>query len=29
MLNYGRNTFLVTLVAHIVYGALVGLIVKV
>ncbi len=28
MLNYGRNTFLVTLVAHIVYGALVGLIVR-
>jgi hypothetical protein len=27
MLNYGRNTFLVTLAAHIVYGALVGLIV--
>jgi hypothetical protein len=27
MLNYGRSTFLVTLVAHIVYGALVGLIV--
>jgi hypothetical protein len=24
MLNYGRNTFLVTLAAHIVYGALVG-----
>jgi hypothetical protein len=29
MLNYGRNTFLVTLAAHIVYGALVGLIVRV
>ena len=29
MLNYGRNTFLVTLAAHIVYGALVGLIVHV
>jgi hypothetical protein len=28
MLNYGRSTFLVTLVAHIVYGALVGLIVS-
>ena len=27
MLNYGRNTFLVTLAAHVVYGALVGLIV--
>jgi hypothetical protein len=27
LLNYGRNTFLVTLAAHIVYGALVGLIV--
>jgi hypothetical protein len=24
MLNYGRNTFLVTLAAHIVYGAIVG-----
>ena len=24
MLNYGRNTFLVTLVAHIVYGAIIG-----
>jgi hypothetical protein len=29
MLNYGRSTFIVTLVAHIVYGALVGLIVRV
>jgi len=29
MLNYGRSTFVVTLVAHIVYGALVGLIVRV
>jgi hypothetical protein len=29
MLNYGRGTFLVTLAAHIVYGALVGLIVHV
>lgn len=28
MLNYGRNTFLVTLTAHIVYGALVGLVVR-
>ena len=25
MLNYGRSTFVVTLVAHIAYGALVGL----
>ena len=24
MLNYGRNTFLVTLIAHIAYGAIVG-----
>lgn len=24
MLNYGRNTFLITLVAHIAYGAIVG-----
>jgi hypothetical protein len=24
MLNYGRNTFLVMLVAHIAYGAIVG-----
>jgi hypothetical protein len=29
MLNYGRSTFLVTLVAHLAYGALVGLIVRV
>jgi hypothetical protein len=29
MLNYGRNTFLVTLAAHIVYGALVGLVVRI
>jgi hypothetical protein len=29
MLNYGRNTFLVTLAAHIVYGALVGLVTRV
>jgi len=29
MLNYGRSTFLVTLVAHMAYGALVGLIVHV
>jgi hypothetical protein len=28
MLNYGRGTFLVTLVAHVAYGALVGLIVR-
>ena len=28
MLNYGRSTFLVTLVAHIAYGAVVGLIIK-
>lgn len=27
MLNYGRNTFLVSLAAHVVYGALVGLLV--
>jgi hypothetical protein len=24
MLNYGRNTFLVTLIAHLAYGAIVG-----
>jgi hypothetical protein len=24
MLNYGRNTFLVTLVAHVAYGAIIG-----
>jgi hypothetical protein len=24
MLNYGRNTFLVSLVAHIAYGAIIG-----
>ena len=29
MLNYGRSTFLVTLVAHVVYGALVGLVVRI
>jgi hypothetical protein len=29
MLNYGRSTFVVTLVAHIAYGALVGLIIRV
>ena len=29
MLNYGRNTFLVTLVAHIAYGAIVGWAVRV
>jgi hypothetical protein len=28
MLNYGRNTFLITLVAHIAYGAIVGELVK-
>jgi len=28
MLNYGRSTFLVTLVAHIAYGAIVGLVVR-
>ena len=28
MLNYGRSTFLVTLIAHVAYGALVGLIVS-
>jgi hypothetical protein len=28
MLNYGRSTFLVVLVAHIAYGAVVGLIVR-
>jgi|SRR6516225_9661112 len=29
MLNYGRNTFLITLLAHIVYGAIVGAIARV
>ena len=29
MLNYGRSTFVVTLVAHLAYGGLVGLIVRV
>jgi hypothetical protein len=29
MLNYGRNTMLVTLVAHVAYGALVGLITRI
>jgi hypothetical protein len=29
MLNYGRNTFLVTLAAHIAYGTIIGLIVRV
>lgn len=29
MRNYGRNTFLVTLVAHIAYGAIIGMIVHV
>jgi len=28
MLNYGRNTFLVTLLAHIGYGAIVGFMVR-
>ena len=28
MLNYGRSTFLVTLVVHIAYGAIVGLVVR-
>jgi len=28
LMNYGRNSFLVALVAHLVYGALVGLIAK-
>ena len=29
MLNYGRNTFLLNLVAHIAYGAIVGALVHV
>jgi len=29
MLNYGRSTFLVTLIAHIAYGAIVGLVVRI
>ena len=29
MLNYGRSTFLITLAAHIAYGIIVGLIVKI
>jgi len=29
MLNYGRSTFLVTLLAHIAYGAIVGLVVRI
>ncbi len=29
MLNYGRNTFLISLVAHIAYGAIVGAVVRV
>ena len=29
MRNYGRNTFLVTLIAHIAYGAIVGLVVRI
>ena len=28
MLNYGRSTFLVTLAAHIAYGAIVGLVIR-
>jgi len=28
MLNYGRNTFLITLIAHIAYGAIVGLTIR-
>jgi hypothetical protein len=28
MLNYGRNTFLITLLAHIAYGAIVGLTIR-
>lgn len=29
MLNYGRNTFLITLAAHIAYGAIVGALVRI
>jgi hypothetical protein len=29
MLNYGRNTFLITLAAHLAYGAIVGAIVRI
>jgi hypothetical protein len=29
MLNYGRNTFLVTLAAHVAYGAILGAVVRV
>jgi hypothetical protein len=29
MLNYGRNTFLITLIAHLAYGAVIGAIVQV
>jgi hypothetical protein len=29
MLNYGRNTFVVTLVAHVAYGAIVGWVVRI
>lgn len=29
MLNYGRNTFLITLAAHMAYGAIVGLVVRI
>lgn len=28
MLNYGRNTFLITLLAHIAYGAIVGAVIR-
>jgi hypothetical protein len=28
MLNYGRSSFVITLAAHVAYGALVGLIVR-
>ena len=29
MLNYGRSTFLVMLIAHVAYGAVVGLIIEI
>lgn len=29
MLNYGRNTFLITLLAHIAYGAIIGFMVRI
>jgi hypothetical protein len=29
MLNYGRNTFVITLLAHLVYGAIVGWVIRV